>query len=551
MSRTAWLATGTLVLGAALLVRLLTGASGAAVGGEPLERPGDSTAGDLAQRTEDDGHGGEADAPGLRGEGTPPAPPRRREVGDVEVEVVGAGDVPLANQWVTVFDRGGVLDHVATSSDGHLLLRALPLDGGVALALGWHDAPPARTVAVTGRRARLVAPDVLTLAVNVVDAHTGGPLASASWALKPAPGLPPPTPVPSGERLAVRHSPGVYEQIAYDVVAPRGFVAFDEPTWNLAVSRYTRELVAVHPLRREAEVSVTVFEEPERPATGVTVAWFEVAGRERRSPPTGVFLLGGFHLLGVPWFREEPLRFLVETSEGRRVLATVVLPEEPHVTAEVTLTAAEPEGEVPEPAPRAPLADLPPPLDRGFGQVPSAGDVPPEHLGSIALLVLDAAGDPVPAARVLLPAPGEHRTKGDGTLRVDGIPAGDYRLLLAEPGLVPTSAEVAVPPGKAAEVTIREGVGGTVDVKVKDPRGRPLPFARVRIRTLSGLPWVDLVDRVQRLDDFTDAAGTRRLDRVEPGGVVVRASWAGRTGEAEATVREGERTTVEVVVPGP
>ena len=98
------------------------------------------------------------------------------------------------------------------------------------------------------------------------------------------------------------------------------------------------------------------------------------------------------------------------------------------------------------------------------------------------------------------------------------------------------------------EVEVREPLGGALDVLVVTEDGRPVPHARLDVDQPSGEPWIDLEGGVQRIDDFTDEAGRRSLRRVEPGAVVVHASWCLKSGMALVKVKDGKKTPVRIVV---
>ena len=117
---------------------------------------------------------------------------------------------------------------------------------------------------------------------------------------------------------------------------------------------------------------------------------------------------------------------------------------------------------------------------------------------------------------------------------------------LVDPSLVPMSRRVQVPPGATVDVELREPEAGRLRVKVVDASGGVARCARLEVDSPSGLgPW-DLQGTALRVDPYTDAAGTRVYNRVEPGPVTVTASWLGNEGRANAEVPEGDEATVVV-----
>jgi hypothetical protein len=162
-------------------------------------------------------------------------------------------------------------------------------------------------------------------------------------------------------------------------------------------------------------------------------------------------------------------------------------------------------------------------------------------------------GRPAAGARVrVVAADGTVRRlelDAEGRGRVEQLVAGRQVARLAEPGLVPGAAEVTLAEGQHAAVTVREPVGGQLEVTVVDREGLPAPFARVTIEQPSGAAWADLdADGVQRLDPYVDHLGRRSYLHVEAGDVRVKAAWASRKGERAATVGDGATTHVTVVV---
>jgi hypothetical protein len=547
MQRSTVLAALGVLLAGALVWLLVRGDAAPIDIGGPLVRPGanESAAGERTEGTPDAVLSGRGDPREAERAGPPPGPRR----GDVAVRALGTGGVPLAGQWVTVFEAGQAVAHHATGSDGRVRLAAVSFEGGVSVALGHHRAAPAGSVVIRGPEVLLTALEVITLRLDLRDAETGADLPNARWSLAPAEGMPPPTVVATGETLAVRYRPGATERIAFRVEAPRGFVAWDDPQWSVAVSRYATRLVAQHPLRRESQVTLSVTEAGE-PAAGATVHWFSVGGRAETSPRMGVFVLGGFALLGVPFFRGEELRFALETTSGAVAEGRVALPPEPHaaLTYDVEALPLENGREAPKPEPALPGPPAPLPSS-GFGEAPGATGGAEGLFGALRVTALRRDGTPAAAARLFLPASAEQRADADGRLEFAGIPSREHRVLLAEPGLVPTSSDAFVPAGGTVEIVLQEQDGGTVFVRVVDGRGRPLPFARLSLRTPSGIPWVDLRDGEQRLDLHTDQRGERTLEHVEPGTLALGAVWAGREGRAEVTVADRSTVEAQIVVP--
>ncbi|MHC5012255.1 MAG: carboxypeptidase-like regulatory domain-containing protein [Planctomycetota bacterium] len=552
-----WIVLGGAAVGLAVLLAFFAGGPGGGGDGTPYDRDGDPASGDPALSLRDTSAGGTGRDPNLTGRPVEPPPPFVAPRGEVEVEVFGAGGIPLTGQWISVFENGERREFRSTGRDGRLVLEALPYDGSVSLALGRHQRSPTAIAKVTGPKVVLTAPDVLDLTITLVDAETGAEVPNAHWSLPASPGMPPPTLVRSGEGVHVRHTPGASQTIAFTATAPRGYVAWDASAWTTTISPFASRLEAVHPLRREADITITVTEPEGHAAAGAHVKWCTVAGKTIESPQIGVFLLGGFPLPGIPYFREEKFRIAVGTPTGNLGWGDFRLPAQVYDPARFEITVAPPEAaREPEDDEPADHVETDNDLASGLGlaEVPSAAGIAPEMLGELVVEAQRAGGLPAIGVRVLLPVPGVHRTDRDGRVSVEGVPPGAYRVVLAAPGLVPTAEEAVVVAGETARIVLVEAPGGTLHVTVKDGRGRPLPFPVVSFQGTSGIPWIDLAEEAdegawhQRLDPYGDESGVRVFHRVESGPVHVRARWAGRGGTAEAVVRERQVTEVTVVI---
>jgi protocatechuate 3,4-dioxygenase beta subunit len=149
--------------------------------------------------------------------------------------------------------------------------------------------------------------------------------------------------------------------------------------------------------------------------------------------------------------------------------------------------------------------------------------------------------EPVPAASI-----GAWVTGLDGRFAAHPVTPGRIRALVRHPGYVATASEsVSVAPGGEASVRVVLRPGGSLEGRVRDERGYPMDGVRVDVVALAGtlqkttltardgsfafgsLP-SEVVIGLARPDDFTRFVVRRRL-----------------------TIREGERTQVELALPAP
>jgi hypothetical protein len=404
-------------------------------------------------------------------------------------------------------------------------------------------------------------PPTMTLRVVVVDSESGLALPAARVEVfrpgslyadvPPVPGRAAPEDVwlvPGLDGGApVRIWPALSLTTRFRVATPDGFLAHESTDVSATLSAYARSLSYVYPLHREARVLVTAQLPSDAPADSparVTASSFTTAADWVRVEPAGV---GAWRVRGLPYFRGEPLCAGVaiqDVASGRGWggNGTAAMARFPDQEAVVHVLFAPSE---------------PPATGGGAGgsfRGRLAGSKRSDA-GTASLEVhgLRRDGRPAAGARVrVVAADGTVRRlelDAEGRGRVEQLVAGRQVARLAEPGLVPGAAEVTLAEGQHAAVTVREPVGGQLEVTVVDREGLPAPFARVTIEQPSGAAWADLdADGVQRLDPYVDHLGRRSYLHVEAGDVRVKAAWASRKGERAATVGDGATTHVTVVV---
>jgi hypothetical protein len=340
----------------------------------------------------------------------------------------------------------------------------------------------------------------------------------------------------------------------FRVAAPEGWVACDTSWYGGELGCAAKSLVYVFPLRREADLRVAASTRGEPgPAVAATfVADLRGAFHEDAKAEGGTAAWVSLH--GVPFFRGGRLSVDatgVDAATGERWIGSWkgTLPASPHEALRVLV----------------PLV-VASPLAEGTRRCGGCGGCSCLWSHSscgrsvLDVRVLRRGGSPAAWARVdvVVAAPKEKGDLGDvrhlrldaeGRGRVTKLPAQTVVVRLREPGLVPVSAGVAVGDDVPASVTLREPDGGSVEVVVVGADGLPLPFAELEAHEACGLEWQDVADDgVARMDAFTDHLGRRVLARVEPGDLRVKATWAGLEAQGTASVSDGARSVLRLVL---
>lgn len=177
--------------------------------------------------------------------------------------------------------------------------------------------------------------------------------------------------------------------------------------------------------------------------------------------------------------------------------------------------------------------------------------------GGIRGVVRLARGDPVAGAEVVavpLAATGAEldagtsgrvRTRPDGRFELFGLPVARYRLHVT-PLDRPTRTVpdvIAEPAGQEPEVEVVLGIGGRLELRLRDDRGRPVMAAEVWVETPAG---VALHPRPY----YTQPSGRLDVDGLPEGPARVRvyARGHGRPVPAPVTIREGLAAPLEMTV---
>ena len=454
----------------------------------------------------------------------------------VRVRVLGVSGAPMPclcaeARWPVAGSERGEEAHGTTGEDGWVELATVPRDGSARVGVRRESQCSCRCAmahVVTGPELTIRLDHGLPATLHVVDAESGVGVeeVSARWG--------------DGAARAAFLRPGRLERIHVSIgTHPPGYVAWDEASWVEGIGLWTQALTAVYPLRREAEVSVTVCDHAGHLEVEAHLDRITVASREAMDPRATVLGPGRFRLRGVPFLRGEPLTVHATAPYLLRPLAqTLPLPNHPADRTEMEIV-------LPAPGSQRPEED-----SGGFGRRgPCRRALAPESpgCGALDLHVLRHDGSPASHASVFV-GRRQLTLDEDGRVSVNDLPLGTCCVRTSTIGLLPMEHGLELVKGETVQLELQESAGGAIDLRVTDVHGKPLPFATLSVKMPSGSLWVDEQDGVQRVDPFTDRLGRRRIQRVETGRVEVRARWGSRVGTTAVEVEEGRAHDVTLVV---
>jgi protocatechuate 3,4-dioxygenase beta subunit len=123
----------------------------------------------------------------------------------------------------------------------------------------------------------------------------------------------------------------------------------------------------------------------------------------------------------------------------------------------------------------------------------------------ITIIATPSVSDPAKAAEEMFNSSASMKstTDSDGVYRLEGLPAGKYRVAPSAPALVSTdvnsTGEITVAEGAAAEgVDFALSLGGVITGKITDSEGRPVIGQRISLKPL---------DKTEAAADYGSAAG--------------------------------------------
>jgi mannose-6-phosphate isomerase-like protein (cupin superfamily) len=214
------------------------------------------------------------------------------------------------------------------------------------------------------------------------------------------------------------------------------------------------------------------------------------------------------------------MRTAVATLLGAAVLSTMLAAAQqpPPQTPPAATTAAKPQQ--PPAQPQQPPAQ--PPAAATAAKPPAPRAAPAQVAGparvSATVFVTDLSGNGLPDVHVMLTGPvsREGTTGRDGTLRLQGLKSGDYRLRFQAPEFLTLETLVTLKPGSTAEVDVSlnrdlqkpkspepEPVPAPVSAPAARPAAPPDPSATVELLALPD--WVErnLIGRSDPLKEST------------------------------------------------
>ena len=509
---------------------------------------------------------------------------RPPELEETRITVIGADQKEIARVPVriTYAHAPGQARYEFADDDGRVVVKGINLDGSVTVeALArWVDPRAGRKprvigrLSITEREHHLPVAVTMPIDVRVEDAETGRPLPHARL-LRAYPtrrDKEPPAWFDPKQPVAL---PGFRAYVGFRV-DPRSVdehVVWDDSKWYDRISRYADRLVAIFPARRQARVHVRVREHDGTPTQDAVLSGFATASRHVTKKLDYVPDGAGFHVRGIPFFRDEPLCVLV-TRPPKEGDMKDSAEDDCCIEEEVEDADFDVEGSPVEEFPGAAIGTgrLPPvwedlcivtavfPEDREelvlWGQDGTMmfgggwGSSYRPAAGRLEVTVLRADGTPAVGAYVYVKSTSSSSRRHGAVVDTRGravipeAPSGARDVFLEEPGLVRTILRADIAAGKTTRVTLRESVGGTLRIRVVDPDDNPLPYAELRWPELAH--WADVKDGVQRIDCFTDVRGRRTLRRFPARRWTIKARYGSRTGEARVEVVDGRTTEATI-----
>jgi hypothetical protein len=339
---------------------------------------------------------------------------------------------------------------------------------------------------------------------------------------------------------------GAFRLGAVPFRAPAGHVMERPGDFDLTVdvTRYTKEIRARVVAWPEADLRVVVTEADGSAAVGATVDRFLFRQCLRSFDARATDRLGVARVPGVPAIPGEPVRVLARkgdreaasprVSVGRsteETWASVVLPPGP---GRASLYCG-PAGEVP-------------------GSYRDPRHAKPRGNATLRIELRRVDGRPAHGARLVEYGVKDSkrtwraggRADGDGMFLLPGLPPGPATVRVHEDGfLMAREAPVTVRAGTVTDLVVDEDPGRPLDVRVVDPRGRPIAGAALSIYSINAGDYIRLEGDVQHIGFYTDREGRYRIPRLPEGRVLVKV----RLGSRKVRKWTEAGGTLELVIP--
>lgn len=348
--------------------------------------------------------------------------------------------------------------------------------------------------------------------------------------------------------------------VGYYVHAPEGYVAEAEPREiKTRVSRRAERLRVLEPLRREADIRVRVVDAGGRPVAGARVveafrgggppgivaldapppedepepeipeeADFEIRPpvQEARSSPGGAD--GWLRVRGIPHLLDERYWIVVGKGGSEAFVGVLLGSFGDRQSVEATLPVAS----------RRPLTtNSAIGLCGGCGGVYRGGRHRRVAPATLEVLVRLRDGRMGAGLEVLV-GTAKGVTDGSGRARFEGLRPGSYAVRVDDPDFLWSEAQVDLREGEWRAFVLSEGPGWTARALLLDSTGRPVPYARVGIRSNAPVPYLRVENGVQDLVFLTDARGEIRVPDLHHTPVSLDFLYGSRS--ATATLRESD-----------
>jgi hypothetical protein len=335
------------------------------------------------------------------------------------------------------------------------------------------------------------------------------------------------------------------------VRAPDGWLTPVEEAWVLQIHPLAQRLQATVPLRPEARIVVIVPEECRPFRTEDCALTITVAGFLLQRPviePEGPGRLG---VRGAVFFPGDQVEVSGSIGEAWHVTGTAELGEEPRARVAVALRAEssrpKQDAVVITEIARVRWMGKAFRLDQHANiELTPVTFIALEPKTSLLLKIVDWRGAPAAHARVTW---GAQTLVADasGRVRFPAVTVGQSEVRVVGAGAA-FKHLVDVAEGRPEQVLTAPS-GGTLDVEVVDDEGEGLAYPRIVLARADGLPQLEVMDGVQRIDPYGDAEGRRTFRFVSSGTLDVHATFGSRRATVTVLVSEGTHETVRTVLP--
>ena len=521
---------------------------------------------------------------------------------DVSLRVIGRFGGPLPDYPVRI-QRGEATEERLTDAHGVVHILGVRPDGSVVA----HAHPPAKmhpsrarpSVSLRHPDETLNVEEGTLLELDLRDVETGERVEGGRWRYR-LHVLQHTSPWHAGRTSTILpFAAGGRALLHLHVEPPEGYVSWDTRRFWVPMEPSARRMRIVHPLRREARITVDATETTDGSHASPVLLGFDAPVRQTEWTWQTADARGLLRVRGLPYLRDGAFRVLVgdlslTSTYARSPEFVRPDPDDPRTVGrpsglqgvvslegrmgtrwseDVLVREIVPPVAAREPGPRQNSSDLgttgwqPDEPGTVFWKDPAA-----VTLGDVEILVLDRAGKPLPHASVNggLRHTWVFHTHADaeGRVLLAGCPVcANARVRLSDGRVLPTTVHFDVQSGEPSRVILREPEGARLVVSVVDEEDRAVPYATVRLRQESfdrghrrRYPWLRWDGDSLIVDHHTDHEGlwSRTLEAqawtVTASEVAAdhtahwRELFAIRVGSVRVELQDGETREVELVV---